>query len=668
MTRPVITVDIETYSEQDIGKVGAFRYAQDPSFEVLLIAYALGDGDPACIDLTLEPRPRRRELLPWLFDPAYTKRAHNAAFEWWCLSEWYGLSWAERCAWLDQWECSMVHALCCGLPASLAKLGEALRQPEDAAKMREGRALVNYFCKPCKPTQRNGGRTRNRRGDDPDKWALFCRYNAQDVAAERANDARLAAWPVSEDLWRQWRDDLRMNAAGVTADLDLSAGALAVADALNGERLAEAKALTGLANPASRGQLLGWLEGRNCRLPDLRAETVAAASRDERLPGDVRRVLELRGQLGKSSLAKYETVAACAGPDGRVRGTLQFYGAARTGRWAGRLLQVQNLPRTYIGPDEQRDLRQIVKARDAAGLELLYDNPSDALSQLIRTVLVPGEGCVFVDADFSAIEARVVAWLAGEEWVLEVFRTTGKIYEATAAKLFKVPVETIRKGHPNYAYRQRGKVATLALGYGGGISAMKRMGGEKLGLDDAGLQDIVTRWRGANPAICRLWKRMEAAAKKTVRTGQRTRPAPGVIFRLEASAACPFPFLTMELPSGRRLFYADPGIREDGQLVYHEQNPAKQWAETETYYGKLTENLTQAVARDCLAYALDNLRAAGYRVVFHIHDEVVIEYPADRDPDAALQDVIRIMAQPAPWAEGLPLDAAGWVGTFFTKD
>lgn len=970
MTRPVITVDIETYSEQDIGKVGAFRYAQDPSFEVLLIAYALGDNAPACIDLTLEPRPRRRELLPWLFDAGYIKRAHNAAFEWWCLSEWYGLSWDERCAWLDQWECSMVHALTCGLPASLARLGEALRQPEDAAKMREGRALVDYFCRPCKPTQKNGGRTRNRRGDDPDRWALFCRYNAQDVAAERANDARLAAWPVSEDLWRQWRDDLRMNAAGVTADLDLSAGALAIADALNGERLAETKALTGLANPGSRAQLLDWLHGRGCALPDLRAETVAAASRDESLPGDVRRVLELRGQLGKSSLTKYTTVEACAGPDGRVRGTLQFYGAARTGRWAGRLLQVQNLPRTYIGPDEQRDLRRIVKARDAAGLELLYDNPSDALSQLIRTVLVPGEGCVFVDADFSAIEARVVAWLAGEEWVLEVFRTTGKIYEATAAKLFKVPVETIRKGHPNYTYRQRGKVATLALGFGGGIPAMKRMGGEKLGLDDAGLQDIVDRWRGANPAICRLWKRMEAAAKKTVRTGQLTRPAPGVAFRLEASTACPFPFLTMELPSGRRLFYADPRINDDGHLTYWEQNAAKRWAETETYYGKLTENClggqtlvltpfgwkrldqiepednvwdgdqwvphggllhkgcrrvievdgvsmtpdhrvytesgwigasscekyyrhevglphsrrvrryrrkaiavedslrmwkrthharrrvytgqtkvlrlyekrvnqqgqvdawtlessavpcvavhegeahlpdraglgqlrrpghqglrplvaqlrgilgryvpelpawaylgqdrherglfprklplgdhqgtepeqaqqpyysdavgphdsgrgrrkvwhrhdnvvvqtgsrcngryvvrdtgckeqvydlkdcgprhcftvmsaagpmlvhncTQAVARDCLAFALDNLRAAGYKVVFHIHDEVVIEYPADKDPDAALQDVIRIMARPAPWAEGLPLDAAGWVGEFFTKD
>lgn len=667
MTRPVIVVDIETYSEQDIGKVGAFRYAQDPGFEVLLIAYALGDNAPACIDLTIEPDPRRREQLPWLFDPAYTKRAHNAAFEWWCLSEWYGLSWADRCDWLEQWECSMVHALCCGLPAQLAALGKALQQPEDAAKMREGKALVAYFCSPCRATQKNGGRTRNRRGDDPDKWALFCRYNAQDVVAERANDQRLAAWPVSEDLWRQWRDDVRMNAAGVAADLDLAAGALAIADALNGERLAEAKALTGLANPSSRAQLLDWLHGRGCTLPDLRAETVAAAARDACLPGDVRRVLELRGQLGKSSLTKYTTVEACAGPDGRIRGTLQFYGAARTGRWAGRLLQVQNLPRTYIGPDEQRDLRAVVKARDAAGLEMLYDNPSDALSQLIRTVLVPGEGCVFLDADFSAIEARLIAWLAGEEWVLDVFRATGKIYEATAAKLFGVPVETIRKGHPNYSYRQRGKVATLALGYRGGVDAMKRMGGEKLGLDDAGLQDIVDRWREANPAICRLWRQMEKAAKKTVRTGQATRPRPDVVFRLEASAVCPFPFLTMELPSGRKLFYADPRLNEKDQLTYKEYDTG-QWRTAETYGGKLTENLTQAVGRDCLAFALDSLREAGYKVVFHVHDEVVIEYPADRDPDAALADVVRIMSRPAPWAEGLPLDAAGWVGDFFTKD
>ena len=668
MTRPVITVDIETYSEQDIGKVGAFRYAQDPSFEVLLIAYALGDNAPACIDLTLEPDPRRRELLPWLFDPACTKRAHNAAFEWWCLSEWYGLSWAERCAWLEQWECSMVHALCCGLPAQLAALGKALQQPEDAAKMRQGKALVAYFCSPCRATQKNGGRTRNRRGDDPDKWTLFCEYNRQDVVAERANDQRLAAWPVPDSLWRQWRDDLRMNAAGVAVDLDLTAGALACAGQVNQALADESVALTGLANPGSLAQLLDWLEGRGCPLPDLRAETVAAALKGSSLPADVARVLEIRQQLGKTSLTKYGVVAACAGPDGRIRGTLQFYGAARTGRWAGRLLQVQNLPRTYITPAEQQEYRQIVKLRDGQALQMLCGDVSGLLSQLIRTVLVPGPGCVFVDADFSAIEARVVAWLAGEEWVLDVFRTTGKIYEATAAKLFKVPVETIRKGHPNYTYRQRGKVATLALGFGGGIPAMKRMGGEKLGLDDAGLQDIVDRWRAANPAICRLWKRMEAAAKKTVRTGQLTRPAPGVAFRLEASAACPFPFLTMELPSGRRLFYADPRLGDDGHLTYWEQNAARQWAVTETYYGKLTENLTQAVARDCLAFALDNLRAAGYKVVFHIHDEVVIEYPADRDPDAALQDVIRIMSRPAPWAGGLPLNAAGWVGDFFTKD
>lgn len=969
MTRPVIVVDIETYSEQDIGKVGAFRYAQDPGFEVLLIAYALGEAAPACIDLTLETDPRRRDLLPWLFDPAYIKRAHNAAFEWWCLSEWYGLSWAERCAWLDQWECSMIHALYCGLPAQLAALGKALQQPEDTAKMRQGKALVGYFCKPCAPTQKNGQRTRNRRGDDPGKWALFMQYNAQDVVAERANDRRLAAWPVPEGLWQQWRDDLRMNAAGVAVDLDLTAGALACAGQVNQSLADEAAALTGLANPGSRAQLLDWLEGRGCPLPDLRAETVAAALKGSSLPGDVARVLEIRQQLSKTSLTKYGVVAACAGPDGRIRGTLQFYGAARTGRWAGRLLQVQNLPRTYIGPTEQQEYRQIVKLRDGQALQMLCGDVSGLLSQLIRTVLVPGPGCVFLDADFSAIEARLIAWLAGEEWVLEVFRTTGKIYEATAAKLFGVPVETIRKGHPNYSYRQRGKVATLALGYQGGVGAMKRMGGEKLGLDDAGLQDIVDRWRETNPAICRLWRQMEKAAKKTVRTGQATRPRPDVVFRLEASAACPFPFLTMELPSGRKLFYADPRLNEKDQLTYKEYDTG-QWRTAETYGGKLTENClggqtqvltpfgwkrldqiepgdnvwdgaqwvphggllykgcqhvvevdgvsmtpehriytesgwidassckkfdryevglphgyrlrryrrktlavedslrlwkrvhharrrvyagkakvlrlyekranqqgqvdawtlessavpcvaiyegevhppdragldqlrrtghqglrplvaqlrgvlgryvpelpawtylgqdrperglfprklplgdpqrtepeqaqqpyysdavgphnsgrgrrnvrhrhdnvviqtgprcngryvvrdtgckeqvydlkdcgprhcftvmsaagpmlvhncTQAVGRDCLAFALDSLREAGYKVVFHVHDEVVIEYPADRDPDDALADVARIMSQPAPWAEGLPLNAAGWVGDFFTKD
>lgn len=671
----VITVDIETYSPQDITKVGAYRYAQDPEFEVLLLGFAFGDADKVTVlDLTLEPDPERflREQLPWLFDVSYTKRAHNAAFEWWCLSEAMGLSWEERAEWLSQWECSMIHALYCGLPAQLGALGKALQQPEDALKMKEGKALITYFCKPCKATKANGGRTRNLPRHDPEKWKLFCKYNGMDVIAERANDQKLTPWPVPEEIMQQWREDVEMNARGVAVDMGLVDAAQDLLERNALPLKAELKTLTGLVNPGSRVQLLGWLENRGLKLPGLGKDVVDDALKME-LPSDVRRALELRQQTSKASNSKYKTIALSRGPDDRIRGTLQFYGASRTGRWAGRLLQSQNLPRTYL--DHQAEWRAIVQSRDLEGLQLLTDNVADTLSQLIRTALVPAKGCTFVDADFSAIEARLIAWLAGEEWVLDVFRTTGKIYEATAARIFGVPFESIVKGNPNYKYRARGKVATLALGYEGGVSAMKRMGGDALGLDDEGLKDIVSRWRRQNPNIRSLWKKMQDAAVHTIRTGQTTRPRAGVIFRKEMSRSVPFPFLTMELPSGRKLFYADPKLareanwRGDHEILYKEWDNGK-WQESKTYGGKLTENLTQAVGRDCLAFALDNLRRAGYRVVFHIHDEVVIEYPSLRVPDMewALQNVIDIMSIVPPWAEGLPLSAAGWHGDFFTKD
>ena len=665
--KPIITVDIETYSPQDITKVGAYRYAQDPDFQVLLLGCCLGEHDmPLVLDLSMynDPRATLRRVAPWLFDASYTKRAHNAAFEWWCLSEYLGLRWSERIDWLQQWECSMIHALYCGLPAQLSALGAALQQPEDALKMKEGKALITYFCKPCKPTKRNGGRTRNLPQHDPEKWALFKRYNGMDVIAERANDRKLAPWPVPESIMQQWREDVEMNARGVAVDMALVKGALACSALITEEQTAESKTLTGLANPGSRAQLLGWLHNRGIELPGLTKEDVTHALAGE-LPSDVRRVLELRQQLGKTSNTKYETIAASAGPDHRVRGTLQFYGANRTGRWAGRLLQVQNLPRTYL--DHQAEWRSIVKLHDPEALALLTDNVSDTLSQLIRTALVPGKGCTFVDADFSAIEARLIAWLAGEEWVLDVFRTTGKIYEATAARIFGVPFDSIVKGNPNYKYRQRGKVATLALGYQGGVGAMKRMGGDQLGLDDDGLMDIVRRWRRQNPSICKLWDTMQKAAVHTIRTGRTTVPRVGVTLRKELALGFPFPFLTMQLPSGRKLFYADPGTTPDDRITYKEWDNGG-WREAETYGGKLTENLTQAVGRDCLAFALDNLRRAGYQVVFHVHDEVIIELPTTQDAEAALDSVVRIMSIVPPWAEGLPLNAAGWYGDFFTKD
>lgn len=665
--KKIITVDIETYSPQDIAKVGAYRYAQDPEFQILLLGWAEEENlVPTVLDLTIEPDPKRllREQLPWLLDASYTKRAHNAAFEWWCLSEVMGLSWEQRVLWLQQWECSMIHALYCGLPAQLGALGAALKQPEDAMKMKEGKALIGYFCKPCKPTKVNGGRTRNLPQHDPAKWKLFCKYNGMDVIAERANDRSLAHWPVPEYLMQQWRDDVEMNACGVAVDMEFVEAALDTLEQSTLPLKAELKTLTGLSNPGSRVQLLGWLANRGCLMDSLSKDAVEEALRGE-LPSDVRRALELRQQLGKASNSKYQTIADSAGADHRVRGTLQFYGASRTGRWAGRLLQVQNLPRTYL--DQQADWREIVKLRDAEALGMLTGNVADTLSQLIRTALVPGKGYTFIDADFSAIEARLIAWLAGEAWVLDVFRTTGKIYEATAARIFGVPFDTIVKGNPNYKYRQRGKVATLALGYQGGVGAMKRMGGDQLGLDDAGLQDIVNRWRKQNPRICKLWRQMQEAAVHTIRTGRTTVLPSHVTFRKEMAQECPFPFLTMQLPSGRKLFYADPGTTPDDRITYKEWDKGG-WREAETYGGKLTENLTQAVGRDCLAFALNNLRREGYRVVFHVHDEVVIELSDTRDPECALADVVRIMSQTAPWAQGLPLNAAGWYGDFFTKD
>lgn len=666
----ILTIDLETYSPQDIGKVGAYRYAQDPDFEILLCSVAV-DGckvylmdlkDPCKEEYTIANWSQLKEML---FDPRYTKRAWNAAFEWWCLSEYFHLSQQQREDWLEQWEDSMVHAMYCGLPASLKEAGKALRLPEDKAKMREGAALIRYFCCPCKPTKTNGGRTRNLPDHDPAKWEIFRQYNIRDVETERHIDNLLAPFTVPDFIWQQWRDDVRMNSRGIATDANLTSGALWCGQQYSAELFEEAQRITGLTNPNAPGQLRDWLNDNGADLPDLQKATVAEALKQPQLPS-VKRVLEIRQGLGKSSLKKYDAIQAATGPDGRIRGTLQFYGATRTGRWAGRLLQVQNLPRTYL--KHQNEVRQLIKGKQVDALEMIYGDVNDVLSQMIRTALIPAPGSVFIDADFSAIEARLIAWEAKEEWVLDVFRTTGKIYETTAAKMFGIPVETIVKGHPNYSYRQRGKVATLALGYQGGVGAMRRMdvSGALKDLPDEEIQDMVNRWREQNPNIVQLWRTMEHAAKFVINSKRGCLAIPGVTFRMEASTTCPFPFMTMSLPSGRKLYYANPSVGDDGHIHYMEQTD-RGWQDSETYGGKLTENLTQAIGRDCLEFALDNLKAAGFKVVFHIHDEVVIERQTN-DPEADLYEVRRIMSQPAPWAKGLPLNAEGWVGDFFTKD
>lgn len=666
----ILTIDLETYSPQDIGKVGAYRYAQDPDFEILLCSVAVDGCKVYLMDLKA-PRQEEYTIANWsqlkemLFDPKYTKRAWNAAFEWWCLSEYFHLSQQQREDWLEQWEDSMVHAMYCGLPASLKEAGKALRLPEDKAKMREGAALIRYFCCPCKPTKTNGGRTRNLPDHDPAKWEIFRQYNIRDVETERHIDNLLAPFTVPDFIWQQWRDDVRMNSRGIATDANLTSGALWCGQQYSAELFEEAQRITGLTNPNAPGQLRDWLNDNGADLPDLQKATVAEALKQPQNPA-VKRVLEIRQGLGKSSLKKYDAIQAATGPDGRIRGTLQFYGATRTGRWAGRLLQVQNLPRTYL--KHQNEVRQLIKGKQVDALEMIYGDVNDVLSQMIRTALIPAPGSVFIDADFSAIEARLIAWEAKEEWVLDVFRTTGKIYETTAAKMFGIPVETIVKGHPNYSYRQRGKVATLALGYQGGVGAMRRMdvSGALKDLPDEEIQDMVNRWREQNPNIVQLWRTMEHAAKFVINSKRGCLAIPGVTFRMEASTTCPFPFMTMSLPSGRKLYYADPRVGDDGHIHYMEQTD-RGWQDSETYGGKLTENLTQAIGRDCLEFALDNLKAAGFKVVFHIHDEVVIERKTN-DPEADLYEVRRIMSQPAPWAKGLPLNAEGWVGDFFTKD
>ena len=663
-------VDLETYSDVDIDKAGLYRYARSPAFELLLMSYSLDGGPVQTIDLAqgeeIPPDVKRH-----LFHPDTIKHAFNAAFEWYCL----GTALSQPCtAWLNQWRCTMLHSLYCGYPGSLAGAGAALGLEEDKQKMGVGRALIRYFCVPCAPTKTNGGRTRNLPHHDPAKWALFKQYNARDVAAEMEIGARLSAFPVPDAVQAQWVTDQIINLRGVAVDTALVEGALELDRTTLARYREQAARLTGLANPNSPVQLTEWLRRETgIEVPNLTKATVSELLAGE-LPGDkARPVLELRQEMSKTSTKKYNALESAVCADGRVRGLLQFYGASRTGRWAGRIVQPQNLPRTYLSGSMLPLARELVKSRNGDGLRLVFGSVPDTLSQLIRTAFVASPGHTLVDADFSAIEARVIAWLAGEAWVLEVFRTHGRIYEATAAQMFGIPLERIKRGNPEYSYRQRGKVATLALGYQGGVAAMRAMDTAKAlaDLPDEEIMDMVQLWRRANPHIVQLWYTVEAAAKEAVEQGRRVPLRNGsLVIAREYDPLHQLNFLTIQLPSGRKLYYAEPhmGVNRFGHpsLCYLGQNQTtKKWEEVETYGGKLVENITQAVARDCLAEAIERLEASEYPVVFHIHDEVVIDAPPGRD---SLEDVIRILSQPPAWAAGLPLTADGWVNPFFKKD
>ena len=656
-----LSVDIETYSDIDIGKAGLYRYAQSPAFAILLFAYSLDGGPSKVVDLTQE-RYLPDEVAGALFDPNVLKHAYNAAFEWYCLSRYFQLhknpSYPPE-AWLPQWRCTMLHGLYCGYPAGLDAAGKALGLPQDKQKLSAGKALIRYFCVPCKPTKTNGGRTRNLPHHDPDKWELFKTYNGQDVVTEMEIERRLSSFPVPDEVQDQWVTDQIINARGVVVDRELVDGALKIDEYTRLEHLTEAASITGLSNPNSTPQLT-----------NLQKDTVSDLLSGE-LPPKVRRVLEIRQQLGKTSTKKYNALEIAVCDDGRVRGLLQFYGANRTGRWAGRIVQPQNLPRTYIDGDLLPAARKLVRQHDGAGLRVVFGSTSDTLSQLIRTAFVASPGGTLVDADFSAIEARVIAWLAGEQWVLDVFRTHGKIYEATASQMFGVPMDKIKKGNPEYGYRQKGKVATLALGYQGGTGSLVSMGALRMGLEENELPDIVSRWRKSNPNIVNFWYTLDAASREVVERSRRIELQNGrLVLARECDTGNGLDFMTIRLPSGRKLYYPAPhmGVNRFGNpsVCYWGLNQTtKKWQEIETYGGKLAENITQAVARDCLAETIERLEEAGHKVVFHIHDEVVIDAPADR---ANLEDVVKAMSIPPSWATDLPLNADGWINPFFKKD
>jgi DNA polymerase len=657
-----LSIDLETFSSVPIGAAGAYKYIQSPDFEILLFAYSLDGGPVEIIDLACG------EMLPdWLEaaigDPAYIKHAYNAPFEWYCLSKYFGVILP-----VDQWRDTMLHGLYCGYTAGLDATGKALGLPAEKQKLAVGKSLIRYFCVPCAPTKSNGGRTRNLPKHDPEKWALFKTYCQGDVVTEMEIERRLSGFPVPADIEKQWQTDLRINARGVAVDMDMVHGAIKIGNDTRDQLMAEAVSITGLENPNSVAQLSGWLkDAGGLEFSDLRKDTVASALKMDGVTGDAERMLRIRQELGKTSTKKYDAIEAAVCADGRVRGLLQFYGANRTGRWAGRLVQVQNLPRTYIGYLPWA--RQAVKDLQTEKLRAMYGSVPDTLSQLIRTSFIAAPGHKLVDADFSSIEARVISWLAGEQWRLEVFRTHGKIYEASASQMFGVPLERIKKGNPEYALRQRGKVAELALGYQGSVGALITMGALDMGIPEEDLPDIVTRWRESNKRIVDLWYAVESAAVSVIQTGHQA-GVNGILFQREFDLENDLDFLTITLPSRRKLFYARPELGENQwgrpSITYYGVNQTtKQWTPLETYGGKLVENIVQATARDCLAAAIENLEAAGFPVVFHVHDECVIDCP---EAQADLDEVVKLMTLPIPWATGLPLNADGWVGDFFKKD
>ena len=654
-----LSIDIETRSSVNIAKSGAYKYAQSEDFEILMFSYKLNDLPVQLVDL------KQGGIIPpyivaLLDDENCIKHAYNAAFEWYCLNQ------AGYKTNISQWRCTMFHATYLGLPAGLGMTGNALGIAEDKKKLTTGNRLIQYFSVPCKPTKANGGRTWNDPHHDLEKWRLYCEYNMQDVEAEYEIYRYLKAFEVPAKEQKLWEMDILMNAKGVKIDKTLVDSVLKI-DAESTEKLTEeAYQITELENPNSISQLKSWVENQlDEDLPGLTKDVISDLLSRDNLPLKVKRVLEIRQQLGKTSVSKYSAMENAMCEDDRVRGLLQFYGANRTGRWAGRLVQVQNLPRNYISTLDTA--RELAKIGNFEGLKILYNNVPDTLSQLVRTAFITSKD-KFIISDFSAIEARVIAWLAGEEWVNEVFATHGKIYEATASQMFNVPIDKIKKGNPEYELRQRGKVATLALGYQGGESALIAMGADRMGLSDEELTDIKVRWREANKNIVRLWYAVGDAVIQAM-NGNGTQYVRGLEIQREWDMMYGLDFITIKLPSGRKLYYPKPFLQtnqfgKDALHYYGVNQTTKKWEVNSTYGGKLVENIVQAIARDCLAETLLRLYEKNYDVVMHIHDEVVIDaYDSEK-----LEDVNNILAEPITWAPGLILKGAGFESKYYMKD
>lgn len=655
MEMRTLAIDIETFSRVDLTKSGVRPYTESEDFEILLFAYAFDDEEVQLVDLASgEGIPEA--VIATLTDPAVTKTAYNAQFERTCLKAYLGFAMPPA-----QWRCSQAHALTMGLPGHLDAVAKVMGLAEQ--KMKEGKALIRYFSIPCKATKANGGRTRNLPQHDREKWEQYKSYCKKDVQVERVVRRKLAPFPMIDQEQKLWELDQRINDRGIRIDRALVEHAIQCDEVHQKKLIQEAGDLTGLENPNSPAQLKGWLKDiHGVEVESLAKDAVAELLETTEIE-EVKQLLALRQEMSKTSVKKYEAMMRAMRKDERAGGLLQYYGANRTGRWAGRLIQIQNLPRNTM--DDLQLARELLRAGDYETLELLFDSVPDTLSQLIRTAFISSEGHRLIVSDFSAIEARVIAWLAGESWAIETFKKNGKIYEMTASRMFGVPLERIVKGNPEYELRAKGKVATLACGYQGSVGALKAMGAEKMGLSEGELKAIVDAWRRANPNIVKFWYGAEDAAIKAVKGRTTVTMQYGLKFYYKSG------MLFIQLPSGRNLVYVKPRIEIDDRFnkekITYEgmEQTTRTWGRISTYGGRLVENIVQATARDCLAEALLRLDERGYKIVAHVHDEVVLDVPKG---ESSIEEVNRIMAESIPWAEGLPMNADGFETAIYMKE